>query len=91
MQHDSHPPPVADLNFGPKVTRVTTQQAFNARAFPSVTVFYAPPFVDMHNRMKEALVLLGRIPAAHVRPPLTPVSGAEREAIRRALVAAGLL
>jgi hypothetical protein len=22
-------------------------------------VFYADPFVDMHNRMKEALVLLG--------------------------------
>jgi dihydrodipicolinate synthase/N-acetylneuraminate lyase len=40
--------------------------------------------------MKEALVLLGRIPAAHVRPPLTPVSGAEREAIRQALAEAGL-
>jgi len=63
----------------------------NDRLAPLVSVFYAPPFVDMHNRMKEALVLLGRIPAAHVRPPLTPVSGAEREAIRRALVAAGLL
>ncbi|MBI3824617.1 MAG: dihydrodipicolinate synthase family protein [Candidatus Rokubacteria bacterium] len=61
----------------------------NARLDPLVKVFYAPPFVDMHNRMKEALVLLGRIPAAHVRPPLTPVSPAEREAIRRALVAAG--
>jgi 4-hydroxy-tetrahydrodipicolinate synthase len=45
----------------------------------------------MHNRMKEALVLLGRIPAAHVRPPLTPVGGAEREAIRRALAASGLV
>jgi 4-hydroxy-tetrahydrodipicolinate synthase len=44
----------------------------------------------MHNRMKEALVLLGRIPAAHVRPPLTAVSASEREGIRRALVAAGL-
>ena len=54
-------------------------------------VFYAPPFVDMHNRMKEALVLLGRIPAAHVRPPLTPVSASEREAIRQALIASGLL
>jgi len=62
----------------------------NDRLAPLVSVFYAPPFVDMHNRMKEALVLLGRIPAAHVRPPLTPVSGAEREAIRRALAAAGL-
>ena len=63
----------------------------NDRLDPLVRVFYAPPFVDMHNRMKEALVLLGRIPATHVRPPLTPVAPAEREAIRRALAAAGLL
>ena len=62
----------------------------NDRLDPLVRVFYAPPFVDMHNRMKEALVLLGRIPAAHVRPPLTPVPPAEREAIRRAIEAAGL-
>jgi 4-hydroxy-tetrahydrodipicolinate synthase len=60
------------------------------RLEPLVRAFYAPPFVDMHNRMKEALVLLGRIPAAHVRPPLTPVGAAEREGIRRALAAAGL-
>jgi 4-hydroxy-tetrahydrodipicolinate synthase len=63
----------------------------NDRLDPLVRVFYAPPFVDMHNRMKEALVLLGRIPAAHVRPPLTPVSAAERDAIRSALVQSGLL
>jgi 4-hydroxy-tetrahydrodipicolinate synthase len=63
----------------------------NDRLDPLVRVFYAPPFVDMHNRMKEALVLLGRIPAAHVRPPLTPVPAAEREAIRRALGQSGLL
>ena len=63
----------------------------NDRLGPLVNVFYAPPFVDMHNRMKEALVLLGRIPAAHVRPPLTPVGAAERHTIRRALIASGLL
>ena len=62
----------------------------NDRLEPLVRVFYAPPFVDMHNRMKEALVLLGRVPAAHVRPPLTPIPAAEREAIRQALKAAGL-
>jgi 4-hydroxy-tetrahydrodipicolinate synthase len=62
----------------------------NDRLAPLVSVFYAPPFVDMHNRMKEALALLGRIPAAHVRPPLTPVGAAERDAIRKALAAAGL-
>ncbi len=63
----------------------------NDRLDPLVRVFYAPPFVDMHNRMKESLVLLGRIPAAHVRPPLTPVSDEERAGIRRALLASGLL
>ena len=63
----------------------------NERLAPLVTVFYAPPFVDMHNRMKEALVLLGRIPAAHVRPPLTPISDDERHRIRLALRASGLL
>jgi 4-hydroxy-tetrahydrodipicolinate synthase len=62
----------------------------NERLAPLVQVFYAPPFVDMHNRMKEALVLLGRIPAAHVRPPLTPVSEEERHRIRLALRASGL-
>ena len=61
----------------------------NERLAPLVDVFYAPPFVDMHNRMKEALALLGRIPAAHVRPPLTPVSDDERQRIRLALRAAG--
>jgi 4-hydroxy-tetrahydrodipicolinate synthase len=69
---------------------VENARAINDRLAPLVRVFYAPPFVDMHNRMKEALVLLGRIPAAHVRPPLTPVPAAEREAIRRALAAASL-
>jgi 4-hydroxy-tetrahydrodipicolinate synthase len=62
----------------------------NDRLEPLVRVFYAPPFVDMHNRMKEALVLLGRIPAAHVRPPLTPIPAAERDAIARALKLARL-
>ena len=60
-------------------------RGINDRLDPLVRVFYAPPFVDMHNRMKEALVILGRIPAAHVRPPLTPIPAAERHAIRAAL------
>jgi 4-hydroxy-tetrahydrodipicolinate synthase len=63
----------------------------NDRLDPLVQVFYAPPFLDMHNRMKEALALLGRIRQAVVRPPLQPVSGAERQQISRALVQAGLL
>jgi 4-hydroxy-tetrahydrodipicolinate synthase len=62
----------------------------NDRLEPLVRVFYAPPFVDMHNRMKEALAILGRIPAAHVRPPLTPVGAEERLAIHSGLQAANL-
>src|SRR6185295_16611472 len=62
----------------------------NDRLAPLDSVFYAPPFVDMHNRMKEALAILGRIPAAHVRPPLTPVSDEERHRIRLALREAAL-
>ena len=65
-------------------------QRINERLAPLVNVFYAPPFVDMHNRMKEALALLGRIPSAHVRPPLTAVSDDERHRIRLALRAADL-
>src|SRR5439155_1588032 len=63
----------------------------NDRLDPLVRVFYAPPFVDMHNRMKEALVLLGRIPAAHVRPPLPPVSATERAALLAACPAPDIL
>jgi len=69
---------------------MTGARAINDRLAPLVSVFYAPPFVDMHNRMKEALAILGRIPAAHVRPPLTPVSDDERHRIRLALREAGL-
>jgi 4-hydroxy-tetrahydrodipicolinate synthase len=45
----------------------------------------------MHNRMKEALVLMGKLPRAVVRPPLIKVSDAEVERIRQALVRAELL
>ena len=45
----------------------------------------------MHNRMKEALVLLGKLPRAVVRPPLAKLPAQEIERIRLALVAAGLL
>jgi 4-hydroxy-tetrahydrodipicolinate synthase len=41
--------------------------------------------------MKEALVLLGRLPRAVVRPPLAKLAPAEIERIRAALLAAGLL
>jgi 4-hydroxy-tetrahydrodipicolinate synthase len=63
----------------------------NDRIDPLMRVFYADPFVDMHNRMKEALVLLGRMPRAVVRPPLVKIERAEIMRIHHALVEAGLL
>jgi 4-hydroxy-tetrahydrodipicolinate synthase len=66
-------------------------RAIHERIWPTVEVFYTEPWVDMHNRMKEALVLLGKLPRAVVRPPLVKLSGAEIERIRAALIAAELL
>lgn len=66
-------------------------QRISDRIWPTVEVFYTEPWVDMHNRMKEALVLLGKLPRAVVRPPLVKISAAEIARIRQALVAAGLL
>jgi 4-hydroxy-tetrahydrodipicolinate synthase len=66
-------------------------RTLNDRIWPTAEVFYGEPWVDMHNRMKEALVLLGKLPRAVVRPPLMKLPEAEIERIRRALVAAGLL
>jgi 4-hydroxy-tetrahydrodipicolinate synthase len=63
----------------------------NDRIEPTARVFYAEPFVDMHNRMKEALVLLGKLPRAVVRPPLVKIERAEIMRIREALIEAGLL
>src|SRR5919202_5992307 len=52
-------------------------QAVNDRLYPLQQAFYAAPFLDMHNRMKECLVLLGRLERAVVRPPLVKLSEAE--------------
>src|ERR1043165_1159987 len=66
-------------------------RALNDRIYPLAKIFYADPWADMHNRMKEALVLLGRLPRAVVRPPLVKLGRAEIERIREALGDSGLL
>lgn len=65
-------------------------QQIHNRIYHTAEVFYTDPFVDMHNRMKEALVLLGKLPRSVVRPPLTKIQPDEIERIRQALIAAGL-
>jgi 4-hydroxy-tetrahydrodipicolinate synthase len=74
-----------------KAKDLTEAQRLNDLIYPLACVFYADPFVDMHNRMKEALVLLGRLPRAVVRPPLVKIGEGEIARIRAALVRAGLL
>jgi 4-hydroxy-tetrahydrodipicolinate synthase len=74
-----------------KSNRLEDAKAIHDRITPTAEVFYSEPWVDMHNRMKEALVLLGKLPRAVVRPPLAKLPQAEIERIRAALVSAGLL
>jgi 4-hydroxy-tetrahydrodipicolinate synthase len=66
-------------------------RGLNDRIYPLARAFYSEPWSDMHNRMKEALVLLGRLPRAVVRPPLVKLGRAEIDRIKAALVEAGLL
>src|SRR5437870_3401736 len=70
---------------------LATAQRVNDRIYPLARVFYGDPWADMHNRMKEALVLLGRLPRAVVRPPLVKLADVEIDRIRAALAEAGLL
>jgi 4-hydroxy-tetrahydrodipicolinate synthase len=65
-------------------------RALGERVWRTSEVFYADPFADMHNRMKEALVSLGRIDKAIVRPPLVKLGSAEIARIAQAMRAAGI-
>ena len=66
-------------------------RAINDRIYPLARAFYAAPALDMHNRMKECLVMLGRMTRAVVRPPLVAITAHEQARLREALVEAGLL
>lgn len=67
-------------------------RAVSDRVWHTTRVFYRDPFGDMHNRMKEALVLLGRLAGpAVVRPPLVKLPDAEIREIGRAMNAAGIV
>lgn len=64
---------------------LTRARRINDQIYPTAQCFYATPSADMHNRMKEALVILGRLPRAVVRPPLVKLSEAEVGRIEQAL------
>jgi len=67
-----------------------TAQALNERIYPLAQAFYAAPFLDMHNRMKEVLVMQGRLSRAVGRPPLVKLGAAELARLREAAQRAGL-
>ena len=69
---------------------LATARRVNDRIYPLAQAFYSAPFLDMHNRMKECLVLLGRLDKAIVRPPLQKLGKIEITYLKRALSEAGL-
>jgi dihydrodipicolinate synthase/N-acetylneuraminate lyase len=58
---------------------------------PLADVIFSSPVRNYRARTKEALVMLGVLDRAVVRPPLLGISCTEREEVRRALQVAGLL
>jgi len=62
-----------------------TAQKINDQIFPLAQAFYSPPFLDMHNRMKEVLVLTGKMDEAIVRPPLMKLSPVEIDKLKKAI------
>ena len=70
---------------------LVTAQALADRIYHTTQVFYCDPFGDMHNRMKEALVLLGRQDGpAIIRPPLMKITEVEIARIAEAMDAVGI-
>ncbi len=58
---------------------------------PLSDVIFAPPVPNYRARTKEALVMLGVLPNAVVRPPLLPLRAEERASVRQALARAGMI
>jgi 4-hydroxy-tetrahydrodipicolinate synthase len=61
------------------------------RLTPLVNAIFAPPVRNYRARTKAALVMQGLVERDVVRPPLPPISDAEREGIRKALIYASEL
>ena len=68
-----------------KAKNLESAQKINDRIFPLAQAFYSPPFLDMHNRMKEVLVLTGKMEEAIVRPPLMKLSSEEINKLKKAI------
>ncbi|MBS7617974.1 dihydrodipicolinate synthase family protein [Candidatus Bathyarchaeota archaeon] len=76
-----------------RVKRRDYDEAFeiSRRINPLADAIFMSPVRNYRARLKEALVMLGVLKKAYVRPPLTPISEAERKAVRNALRESSLL
>lgn len=74
-----------------KAGNLEQARTVNDRLYPLQQAFYGDPFLDMHNRMKECLVIQGLLDRAVVRPPLMKLSPQEIDSLREALGQARLL
>ncbi|MDQ6880386.1 MAG: dihydrodipicolinate synthase family protein [Candidatus Dormibacteraeota bacterium] len=71
--------------------RLEESRQIMKRLAPLECALFAPPVRNYRARAKEALVMQGILPRATVREPLLPISPAEREAVRQAMIEAGEL
>jgi len=84
-------PLLVELHEAVAAGKLDAARAVNDRLVPLCRAFYRAPYLDIHNRMKTALHMLGRLPHPDPRLPLLPLDDSERTRIRAALAAAGLL
>jgi dihydrodipicolinate synthase/N-acetylneuraminate lyase len=72
-------------------TRLDEARVLGARVQRLADAVFARPVAQYRARLKEALVMLGVLADASVRPPLLPIDDSERETLRAALIDADLL
>ena len=71
--------------------RIDDARALGRRIQRLADVVFAKPVGDYRVRLKECLVALGVLEAAHIRRPLLGISDDERAALSEVLVEVGLL
>lgn len=74
-----------------KAGRIDEARALGGRVQRLADVVFARPVGDYRVRLKECLVALGVLEAAHVRRPLMPISDAERAFLVEVLHEVGLM
>jgi 4-hydroxy-tetrahydrodipicolinate synthase len=82
---------IADAFDAVQVRDLERARAANGMLYPITRAIYRYPYSYWHVRIKEALVMTGRLTRAVVRPPLRGLPEEERPALRQALSHSGLI